>query len=129
MCFVGGDALRVLQGAVGEGVVLVCDACIANRAPVIEPFAIYRTYSGQTVAISVAAVDPDGDDLTYSAANLPEGCSIGVVSGGLSWQPSAEQLGPRYIQVTATDDDDPDRAMRALSFSGRSHRSGLPRHP
>ena len=56
-------------------------------------------------AAAIAIVDPDGDNLVYSATGLPKGLSInaatGVISGTLDH--SASVTGPYNVRITATD--------------------------
>jgi len=58
---------------------------VANRAPVLTQPAAQTTYVGDSVSLALAASDPDGDVLSYSASNLPPGlgvnASTGVISG------------------------------------------------
>ncbi|MEI9924474.1 MAG: putative Ig domain-containing protein [Bradyrhizobium sp.] len=54
--------------------------------------------------MQLKAVDPDGDTVTYSAANLPVGAKLDPVSGLLTWAPGLVQVG-KYagIVLSATD--------------------------
>jgi hypothetical protein len=117
------DALRILKIAVGEILSLDCDNCStttttlhdgSNRAPIIEAVAPYRLYPGYAMALPIVANDPDDDGLSFSATNLPAGCTIDSDTGLLEWIPDPDQLGPFYIQVSVTDDGEPPLSADAL---------------
>ncbi len=72
------------------------------------------TAGGETQAVDenraltfgVAAVDPDGDPLTYSASGLPEGASFDPATQQFSWTPTYTQAGQYEVTFTAVDGDD-----------------------
>jgi hypothetical protein len=47
-----------------------------NRAPVLEPIGGKSTGEGKLLQFAIFASDSDGDPLTYSASNLPEGADF-----------------------------------------------------
>ena len=47
-----------------------------NRAPVVGPPDVYRTYPGFPIQYAIPADDPDGDDLTFATADLPAGSTV-----------------------------------------------------
>lgn len=61
--------------------------------------------ASDSVSVSVHASDPDGDVLTYSATNLPDGLDIdpstGIISGVIA--DDAADPAPYQVTVTATD--------------------------
>ncbi|HEU4436105.1 MAG TPA: hypothetical protein VFR89_01480, partial [candidate division Zixibacteria bacterium] len=60
-----------------------------DRAPSIAPLADHRVTEGQILSFSVAATDPDGDAISFSAIRLPAGASFvdsGNGRGGFFWQ-------------------------------------------
>ncbi len=78
-----------------------------NRAPTLSAIADRADAEGDVVSLQTSASDPDGDPLTYSAANLPAGLSIdpatGLISGTIGFD-AAETNGGNYTSsVTATD--------------------------
>jgi PKD repeat protein len=60
----------------------------------------------------VAATDPDGDPITYSAGNLPAGASFDPATQTFSWTPTYRQAGTYTVTFTASDGD------KSYSLSG-----------
>ena len=61
----------------------------SNRPPVLTTPAAVTTEQGQAASLAISASDPDGDPLSYSAAGLPPGLSIGPATGVISGSPSS----------------------------------------
>jgi len=83
---------------------------VENVEPiVVTPLPAVSANDGDAVSIPTASSfgDTDGDDLTFSAAGLPEGLVIdpetGVISGTISGSSSVD--GPYEVTVTATDSE------------------------
>ena len=74
-----------------------------NVAPVLG-VADQTIAEGQTLTLALAATDDDGDDLWYSAENLPFGATFDSQQGMLRWAPNLDQAG-NYPNITfaATD--------------------------
>ena len=74
-----------------------------NRAPVLTAVADQTSAENAAITLAVAASDPDGNSLTYSATGLPPALTIhpatGVISGTLSYA----SAGTHPVTVTATD--------------------------
>lgn len=62
---------------------------------------------GLPLAFNLAATDPEGDKLTYSAAPLPPGASIDKDSGLFIWTPGYDQAGEYEIIFQVADDGVP----------------------
>jgi hypothetical protein len=58
-----------------------------NDAPVLETQKL-KVNEGESLEAKVAATDPDGDELTFSAEGLPEGASIDAATGVIRFTPS-----------------------------------------
>ncbi|MEW6381874.1 MAG: Ig-like domain-containing protein [bacterium] len=78
----------------------------ANRPPVMEPIAdnpMIAVTEGETLTLTIRAIDPDGDPLSYTASlsRLPQGASL---SGNVfTWRPKSGDSGlyPNiWFQVT-----------------------------
>jgi hypothetical protein len=76
-----------------------------NLPPVVTKPDNQANFEGDTISLQVAATDPNGDVLTYSATGLPPGLSInpttGLISGPISAGASA--FSPFSVEVKATD--------------------------
>src|SRR5205814_7881520 len=65
----------------------------SNAAPVLAPVGDRSVAVGQLLSVALAATDPDGDAITYTATNLPAGARLDPASGVLSWTPGLFQAG------------------------------------
>ncbi len=74
-----------------------------NRAPVLDPIENQSIQEGETLEIQLSGTDPDGDALTYSASNLPEGANFSSASGLFQWTPTFDQNGT-YILIFVVSD-------------------------
>src|SRR5262245_11975214 len=57
--------------------------CTANRAPITEDLPDYVTYPEHEVRITLPATDPDGDEIEFSADELPPGAELDSSTGVL----------------------------------------------
>jgi len=73
-----------------------------NQAPVISSEPIINAVFGNPYTYDVEAVDPDGEAITYSLNNAPDGMVIDG-EGVITWNPTAADLGNYAIEVVATD--------------------------
>ena len=72
-----------------------------NRTPAMNSISDRSVDAGDTLQFSLAATDPDGDSLTYSASDMPAGASL---SGrNFTWTPATDQIGSFDITFTASD--------------------------
>ena len=58
---------------------------------------------GQALEFTVTATDPEGDPLTFSAYNLPEGASFDAETGTFSWTPRYDQAGVYVVRFEVSD--------------------------
>ncbi len=77
----------------------------ANLPPVVTKPGDQVNAESDAVSLQVAATDPNGDDLTYSATGLPPGLTInpttGLISGTIN--AGASTFSPYTVKVKATD--------------------------
>lgn len=69
----------------------------------------YTIYEGQQICFPVVATDADGDQLYYSASNLPEGATFEVDGSSIyrfCWTPTFEQGGQTYYPIFTVQDSD-----------------------
>ena len=74
-----------------------------NRAPSIKAPDSETVEAGSTVQLSFEGSDPDGDALTYSAVDLPDGATLDSHSGTVSWTPKEGQTGTFTVSVKVSD--------------------------
>lgn len=74
-----------------------------NHPPSLTPIAEQAVDEGQMLTFQVTGTDPDGDDLTYSANNLPEGALFDPLTKTFSWTPTYDQSGLYTTTFTVTD--------------------------
>lgn len=75
----------------------------SNYAPVITSNPITVTGLNQSYSYDVDAIDPDGDLLTYSLLNGPQGMAIDPTTGLITWS-TVNQMPDTYaVSVRATD--------------------------
>jgi hypothetical protein len=99
-------------------------ACLAEFAaggpPVLEPIGPRSVVEDQTLAFQLAASDPAGDPLGWSALPLPPGASLSA-SGAFSWRPSLATVGcGGFVDVGVTfsaTDPDGNRASETVVIS------------
>ncbi|MFA6023454.1 MAG: MopE-related protein [Candidatus Pacearchaeota archaeon] len=73
----------------------------APDAPVFNYIGDKSVYENQTLNFEVEATDQDGDNITYSAQNLPFGASF--LDKIFSWMPNFNQSGIYNVKFIATD--------------------------
>lgn len=88
-----------------------------NHPPVLQPTVPLFTQAGRALAVPIFGADPDGDDVTITAGNLPSGAvftSTGPGVGRLTWTPSAGQIGIHSIEFVISDGELSDRKTLML---------------
>lgn len=74
-----------------------------NRAPTITSSAVDTAEIDNSYYYNVQATDADGDTLTYSLLQGPNGMSIDSDDGELRWTPNATTLNSQSVQVQVSD--------------------------
>lgn len=75
-----------------------------NRLPIIAPIGNKSIDEGQLLEFVVSASDPDGDMVTLSVIDLPQGATFNASTGKFSWTPNSGQAGLYRVTFSATDD-------------------------
>ncbi|MFM6761644.1 MAG: putative Ig domain-containing protein, partial [Microcystis panniformis] len=76
----------------------------SNQNPVLAPITSQNIDEGKPLQLTVSASDSEGDSLTYTATNLPQGAILDPVTGSLTWTPKYADAGTyKDIAITATD--------------------------
>ncbi|HEG43747.1 MAG TPA: hypothetical protein ENH94_06845 [Phycisphaerales bacterium] len=89
------------DGAASDSETVTITVNNVNRPPVVDPIGNKVVDEGQAVSFDVTATDADGDTLTLSAANLPQGASF--TNATFAWTPADGQAGTYTVIFTATD--------------------------
>ena len=90
------------RDATAAGNSRTASAVVVNSAPVITQLATQNHVEGRPVSVQVAANDPDGDNMTYAALQLPAGLTMnatGLISGYLRYDCSRTY----NVTITVTD--------------------------
>lgn len=75
-----------------------------NRAPFFTAELNDTTIAeGQLLEFTYQAEDPDGDPLTFTLIEKPDGAEIDPITGVLTWTPGYDQEGTHNIAATVTD--------------------------
>jgi len=78
-----------------------------NQLPKFDQIENQEVNEGVLLEFTIEAIDPDGDELTYPASNLPTGASFDPDTQLFSWTPSFIQAGSYEIIFTVTDNGTP----------------------
>ncbi|MCA9925433.1 MAG: putative Ig domain-containing protein, partial [Anaerolineales bacterium] len=78
----------------------------SNTLPAVTNPGSQTNYVGDTVSLTIAATDADGDTLTYSATGLPSGLSINTNTGEISGTLPQGSQGVYSVSVNVYDGQD-----------------------
>jgi PKD repeat protein len=73
-----------------------------NRAPVVTSQPIVTATEAVPYSYQIAAVDPDGEPLSYVLTQFPAGMSV-TPDGLVSWTPAANQTGAQPVSIDLID--------------------------
>jgi hypothetical protein len=74
-----------------------------NRPPEVTVAAVHHVKAGGTLVFTATGSDPDGDELTFTAAPLPSGALMSATTGQFRWTPAASDARQPKLTVTAND--------------------------
>ncbi|MGB0712374.1 MAG: putative Ig domain-containing protein, partial [Gammaproteobacteria bacterium] len=74
-----------------------------NSVPIIEGTPQGNAIAGRDFSKRIKASDPDGDTLLYLVEEGPDGLTLDIRSGQLTWTPEAGQIGENRIVVRVLD--------------------------
>jgi hypothetical protein len=76
-----------------------------NNRPLVTSTPPGDAYADELYQYAVVATDPDGDALTFSLVNAPDGAAINRTTGLFTWTPSADDVGQIVnIRIRVRDD-------------------------
>ncbi|MFP4417515.1 MAG: Ig-like domain-containing protein, partial [Chitinispirillaceae bacterium] len=101
--FNGTDQLTfsVTDGDLTDEATVSIQIDAVNDAPVLDAIAAQSVEENATLEFTATASDVDGDELSFSAAGLPQGAAF--EAGTFSWKPGFDQAGSYTVTVTVTD--------------------------
>lgn len=76
---------------------------VTNRPPDLTVPGAQTGAEGALLEFTVSATDPDGDAITLSAKDLPQGAAFDAATGIFSWTPGFEQAGSYTVSFITTD--------------------------
>ena len=76
---------------------------VVNEAPVFVSEANQEALAGKPYRYSAKATDADGDTLSYSLVNGPEGLTVDSKTGELLWNPAATDVGTTQVTIQVED--------------------------
>jgi fibronectin type 3 domain-containing protein len=78
-----------------------------NRPPVLDAIGSKSGQEGQILEFTVTASDPDNDQLTFAAGNLPTGAAFDGATQTFTWAPDYGASGNYAVTFTVTDNGSP----------------------
>ena len=94
-----------------------------DRCPMLEEIGDYETLEGMPLYFAVQAIDPNGDPVTLSATNLPDGATFepglagSPATGVFTWLPSYDQAGDYNLAFTATSGSPPLSSSETITIT------------
>jgi len=83
---------------------------LLNHPPALDALGSKTVAEGELLEFGISAFDSDGDQLTYSARELPTGASFSPDTQIFSWRPEADDGGNHTVELVVTDDGTPPRS-------------------
>ena len=68
-----------------------------NRPPVLDAIGDRAVDEGQALVIALSGSDPEGDPLTFSADDVPQGATLDADTGVFRWVPGFDQAGDHVV--------------------------------
>ncbi|GAX59620.1 hypothetical protein SCALIN_C04_0108 [Candidatus Scalindua japonica] len=89
---------------------------LPNNPPVLSPVGNKSVNEAQALSFAISATDPDGDDLSYTANNLPSGASFNENTNTLDWTPTYNQAGT-FTNINFQVSDGKDVDSESITFT------------
>ncbi len=91
-----------------------------NRAPILDPIGNKQVAAGQLLQFAVTGDDPDGDALSFSSEDLPEGASFDSQTKEFQWIPRSDQQGTFSVTFRVSDGTIVDGEQILITVEGRN---------
>ena len=85
-----------------KGRAIILETLVANSAPVVSN-ELETEFNGSVYSARITAFDPDGDRLTYTLKQAPEGMTIDPETGAITWLVTPDDEGEHNITVSVKD--------------------------
>ena len=95
--------LAPITAALFLGLTLAQTPASAGLPPVIYSVPPSEAFTMFEYNYQINASDPDGDFLTYSLIEFPEGMVLDFLTGLLSWRPALNQTGEHRVRLAVSD--------------------------
>lgn len=100
----------------------ITDASVLiDTAPVLAGIGAKSVDEESALTFTVSASDADGDSLTYSASNLPDGASFNTATRVFTWTPADGQAGTYSVTFDVTDGYLTDSESVAITVNEVNH--------
>ncbi|MBI2141005.1 tandem-95 repeat protein [Candidatus Woesearchaeota archaeon] len=76
---------------------------VCNTAPKLQAIGEKSAKENELLTFTVSATDSDGDKLSFSASNLPQGSAFDASTATFSWKPAFDQAGTYKAKFAVTD--------------------------
>ena len=93
----------VSDGSLSDTEAVGITVTAVNRAPVLTPIGSKTIGAGSPLTFTVSATDPDGNSLTYTAANLPANATFNPANRTFAWTPTSAQVGTVTVTFAVSD--------------------------
>jgi hypothetical protein len=91
------SSFMVIPSAPSIGRGLVVSSSSTNAPPEMETIGNRSAIVGQTITITIKAIDPDDDPISYYACNLPPEAVFDTATGKFTWVPPQGSAGNEYF--------------------------------
>ncbi|MCC2606356.1 Ig-like domain-containing protein [Planctobacterium marinum] len=115
----GTDSLEITvsDGALSATQTITVIIASVNDRPAITGSPATSVNEGSRYSFTPVAVDNDGDDLTFSATNLPDWLALNSATGNIAGTPDAEDVGTHSNIVLSVSDGIATASLQAFSIT------------
>jgi len=118
--------VSVTDGSDTDSTVVEIDVDPANRPPVFGAVSDLIIAEGEPFSMTVAATDPDGDALVFTANQIPAGATFSPAAGTLAWTPPYDAAGTHLVELQVTDGSETAVISFAIEVTDTNRPPSLP---